>query len=107
MKKNKTPQYIIFTIIIVFICSYTVSQSGYYEYSMQSKKSLTEEQIKKFEEDVKAGNDVDITKYLENKENDYTNSLTRVTSKVSIKVNEYLKECIESVFSILNNLVES
>jgi len=107
MKKKKGLSTVIFIIIIVFICSYTVSQSGYYEYSMQSKKNLTEEQIKQFEQDVKTGKEVDITDYLKDKEVDYTNKLTRTTVRVSTTVNEYLKNCIESVFGLLNNLVEN
>lgn len=107
MKKNKGLSLLLITITLVFICSYVVSQSGYYEYSMQSRKNLTEEEIKQFESDVQAGNDVDITDYLKDQETDYTNTLTRTTVKVSTKVNEYLKSCIESVFKILNKLVES
>ena len=107
MKKKNVLSYILVLIALIFICSYTVSQSGYYEYSMQSKKNLTEEEIKKFEADVKAGNDVDITEYLKDREIDYTNKLTRTTVKVSTKVNEYLKKGIESVFRILNQFIES
>lgn len=107
MKAKKSISLILILITIIFICSYAVSQSGYYEYSMQSKKNLTEEEIKQFESDIKAGIDIDITNYLENKEIDYTNTLTRTTVKVSTKVNEYLKKGIESVFKVLNQLVEN
>lgn len=107
MKKKKGLSLIFTLIILIFICSYVVSQSGYYEYSLQSKKNLTEEEIKQFESDIKEGKDVDITDYLKDKEVDYTNTLTKTTVKVSTKINDYLKKGIESVFKILNSLVES
>lgn len=107
MKKKKGLSTILIIITLVFICSYVVSQSGYYEYSMQSRKNLTEEEIKQFEADVKAGNDIDITDYLKDREVDYTNKLTRATVRVSTTVNDYLKKGIETVFRMLNQFVES
>ena len=107
MKKKKWVSVLFIGITIIFVCSYVVSQSGYYEYSMQSRKNLTEEEIKQFEQDVKEGKDVDITDYLKEKETDYTNTLTRTTVKISTKVNDCLKAGIESIFKVLNQLVES
>lgn len=107
MKKKKGLSFILICLTLTFICSYVVSQSGYYEYSMQSRKNLTEAEIKQFESDVKEGKDIDITDYLKDREVNYTNTLTKTTVKVSTKINEYLKKGIESVFKILNQLVES
>lgn len=107
MKKKQGVKFILILVALTFICSYAISQSGYYEYSMQSKKNLTEEEIKQFEADVKAGKDVDITEYLKDKEVDYSNKLTRATVKVSTSVNEYLKSGIKTIFRILNKFVES
>jgi len=107
MKKKEGVKFILILVALTFICSYAISQSGYYEYSMQSKKNLTEEEIKQFESDVKAGKEVDITEYLKDREVDYTNKLTRTTVKVSTTVNEYLKRGIETVFRVLNQFVES
>lgn len=106
MKKKKWINLLLICLICIFICTYIVSQSGYYEYSVQSQKNLTEEEIKQFEKDVSEGKDVDITDYLKDKEVDYTNTLTRSTVKISTKVNDYLKTGIESIFKILNKLVE-
>lgn len=107
MKKKKGIYLIFMLITVTFICSYVVSQSGYYEYNLQSKKNLTEKEIKQFENDIKEGKDVDITDYMKDKTVDYSNILTRTTVKVSTTINKYLKKTIESVFKILNSLVES
>jgi len=104
-KKNRLLKYILVLLFIVFITSYIVSKSGYYEYTLQSKKNLTEEEIKQFESDVKEGKSVDITDYLKDKEKDYSSPLSRSTVKVSKKVNDYLKKGIEKAFRILNKLV--
>ena len=102
MKKKKWIYLIFMLITVTFICSYVVSQSGYYEYNLQSKKNLTEKEIKQFENDIKEGKDVDITDYMKDKTVDYSNTLTRTTVKVSTTINKYLKKTIESVFKILN-----
>ena len=105
-KNNKLLKHIFVLISLIFLCSYVVSQSGYYEYSLQSKKNLTEEGIKDFENDVKEGKYVDITNYLKDTSNDYSTPLTRVVVKTSKKVNNYLKDSIEIIFKFLNKLVE-
>ena len=48
-------------ILLVFICSYYVSNSGYYEYHMQERTILTNEKIKEFERDVEKNKDIDIS----------------------------------------------
>ena len=63
-------------ILLVFICSYYVSNSGYYEYHMQERTILTNEKIKEFERDVEKNKDIDIKDYLEYEEVDYSNKFT-------------------------------
>ena len=107
MKKRKIPKVILVSIFIIFLYSYIVSKNGYYEYSLNSKKNLTEEEIKQFEQDLKEGKEVDIKDYLNSNKVDYTNKLTRTTVKVSTKINSILKSGIDKIFGLLNKLVES
>lgn len=106
MKKKHLIKNIALFICLIFMCSYVVSKSGYYEYSMQSKKNLTDIEIKQFESDIKEGKYVDITDYLKKKQTDYTSPLTRITIKISRNINNYLKEGLESMFNIVGKLVE-
>ena len=90
---------------IIFLCSYFMGMSGYYEYHLQNQKNLTEEQIKQFEQDVKEGKEVDLNQYLQTTEIDYSNKLTRTTSELSIKFNDYLKSFLASAFRTFGRLV--
>ena len=93
-------------IILIFLFSYFIEYSGYYEYNLQSKKNLTEEQIKKFEDDVKNGKEIDLNSYLEKTTIDYSNSLTRSTSQANLKLNEYLKKLLTGGFDILGKFIK-
>ena len=106
MIKIKYLKFISVILFLTFIVVYSIGESGYYEYKLSNKKNLTEEQIKKFENDVKEGKDIDIKKYLIDNRVDYTNNLSRVTYKISDKANRILKKGIESVFKYINKLVE-
>ena len=97
---------IIYLIIIIFLCSYFIETSGYYEYNLQNRKNLTEEGIKKFEQDVKEGKEIDINNYLTKKNIDYSNKLTKTTSQMSIKLNNYLKEFLTNGLNIFEKLVK-
>lgn len=104
MKHKKLLKFFSCFIILIFLFSYFVEVSGYYEYNLQSKKNLTEDQIKQFENDVKAGKDIDLDSYLKDTTIDYSNRLTRTTSDVSIKLNQYLKNILSGTFDTLEKL---
>ncbi len=93
-------------LFITFIVVYAISESGYYEYQLASKKNLTEEQIKRFEQDVKEGKDIDLSDYMTSDKVDYSNNLSRTTFKLSNKLNDVLKGGIETFFKFANKLVE-
>ena len=104
MKISKLFRLIIFTIIIIFFCSYFMEKTGYYEYNLQTKKILTEQEMLKFEQDVKEGKDVSLEDYLSNTNIDYSNTLTNTTSNISIKLNKYLKTILVNGFDIFDGL---
>lgn len=93
-------------IIFIFLCSYFIEKSGYYEYNLQARKNLTEEQMKQFEQDVKEGKDIKLDSYLKETTVDYSNQLTRTTSEASIKLNNYLKNIIVNAFNMLGKFVQ-
>jgi len=106
MKKTKIAKLVLSTIILSFIISYIIEESGYYEYQLQTKTELTSESIKQFEQDIKDNKEVDIKDYVVTTNIDYTNNFTKTTNKISTNVNKYLKKSIEAIFKIVNKLVE-
>ena len=64
MKKTNPPKLIMLVIILVFICAYYISNSGYYEYELHKRVVLTEDKIAKFENDIKDGKNIDLKNYL-------------------------------------------
>ncbi|MCI6265452.1 MAG: hypothetical protein MR598_01230 [Erysipelotrichaceae bacterium] len=101
MKYKKMMKFFCMLIILIFLFSYFIEVSGYYEYNLQNKKNLTEEQIKQFEMDVKEGKDIDLNQYLQDSQVDYSNQLTKTTSEISLKLNDYLKNFLSNGFKIL------
>lgn len=91
---------------VAFVISYVIGESGYYEYELANKKYLTEEEMKKFEEDVRNGEDIDLKDYTVETRKDYTNKFTDVVTNTSLTINKYLKKSIESVFGLLNKMIE-
>lgn len=106
MKKNKILKVICISIIIIFLFSYFIEYTGYYEYNLQNKKNLTESQIKKFEEDIKLGKEIDLNNYLKEEYIDYSNSLTRTTSQANLRLNDYLKKFLTGGFDILGKFIK-
>jgi len=106
MKHKKLIKFLVALLIFIFLCSYFIENSGYYEYNLQNKKTLTEEQIKQFEKDVKEGKDIDLDTYLKETTIDYSNQLTRTTSEANIKLNNYLKSILSSTFNILGKFIQ-
>ena len=102
----KIIKFICSLIILIFLFSYFIEHSGYYEYNLHNKKNLTEEDIKRFESDIKEGKSIDINSYLSKENIDYSNSLTRTTSNANIRLNDYLKRIIKSGFKLIGKFIE-
>ena len=105
MKQKRFFKFLIMMLIFVFLCSYFVEVGGYYEYHLSYKKRMTEEQMKRFESDIREGKNVDMNDYLDSNVNDYSNLLTDKTSDINLKLNEYLKNFFSNVFKVLEKLV--
>lgn len=104
-KKKKIFKFIFYVFFISFLAIYLSELTGYYEYKNHEKAVMTEEQIKKFEDDVKNGKEVDINKYLVVEETKYNNNLSKLTSKISQGISKAANKSVESSFKFLSKLV--
>lgn len=103
---KKIIKIIIIIIFTIFIASYLVSSSGYYEYRVQQQSIIINEKIKEFEEDIKNNENIDLKEYLEKEQNDYTNKFTTIVYNISENSNKFAKKAIKYIFKKLGSLVE-
>lgn len=106
MNKKKIVKFAFMSLFLLFVVSYVIELTGYYEYNLQNKTIMTNEAMAKFEKDLADGKDVREEDYVVSTEKDYTSSLTKETNKLSIKVNKVLQKGIEGIFKIVGQFVE-
>lgn len=105
-KKNKIIKFIFGLFFMSFLVIYFSELTGYYEYQNYKKTSLTEEQVKKFEEDVKSGNKVDISQYLVVNNKKYNNTLSKLASKLSDGISKFVNTGVEYAFKYVSKLID-
>lgn len=96
--KNNLFRGIGLTLFLVFIALYYSSNSGLIDYQARNKTTLTEEQIKMFEEDVKNNVQIDLKKYVEDKEEKYDNNISKTTLKLSNTIGETVQGALDFLF---------
>ncbi len=95
-----------FVMFLIFLTLYISQASGYYEYEISKKSTFTTEQIKKFEQDIKDGKNIDIQEYMENTNKNYQNKLSKMALSLSETISKYTKLGIEKFFSVIGNAME-
>jgi len=105
MSKTLTKLFILAKSFI-FLASYLIASTGYYEYTMQQRTILTNEKIKEFEEDIKNNENIDIKDYLEEENIDYSNKITNLVYNISDSSNKLARKAIKYLFKKLGSLVE-
>ena len=78
-------------LLFAFLVLLVLEETGYYQTRTSKVKTLTEEQIKVFEEDIKAGKEIDIEEYVVTRTN-YANELSNNMSILNINK----KTCFEN-----------
>lgn len=106
MKKNKFLKIISTIIIVIYIASYYVSNSGYYEYHVQKETVITNEKIKRFEEDIALNKEVDLLDYINEKEKNYSNQITNFFYEISNGGTKITRKVMKVIFKKLNYLLE-
>ncbi len=101
--KNNFFRIMVLTVFLIFLALYYSSNAGLIDYQAKNKTSLTEEQIKMFEEDVKNNVQIDLKKYIDNKEDKYDNNISKTTLKLSNTIGETVEGILNFVFGKLEN----
>ncbi len=95
----------VFILFISFLVLYFSSANGYYEDINNKKTSLTEEKIKEFEKDVKAGKKIDVDNYIVNIKKDYSNFVSDFGLYTSNTFAKYFKIGLNKLFGSVDKMV--
>lgn len=93
-------------LLLSFAVLYISQATGYYEYDLHKKKVLTEEKIKQFEKDVIEGKNLNIDDYLEIKDNNYQNKISKTGYYLSSNIGKYVRLGITKTFQLINKFIE-
>ena len=99
MKKESIFKFILLCFIICFLVILFAGKTGYYEKKLRDNSILTEEQIKKFEEDLKNGKNVDISNYVINENKDYTTKLKSDVYSVYLNLEKTIDKIVKFIFN--------
>lgn len=105
-RKNKFFAKLIILLFIIYITIYISQVTGYYQYKNYQKTVLTNEQIKKFEQDVKDGKNVKINDYVVHTNKYYQTKLSKMGLNVSNIISDLVQKGINSSFDFLVKLVD-
>lgn len=92
-------------MIISFLALFFTYSNGYSERVLKNKINLTNQKIEEFEQDVKNNENIVINNYLEY-EKDYSTKTSKVSLKVSNKIENIVDLGIKFIFRKLGNMVE-
>lgn len=91
-------------VVILFLVIYIGQGTGYYQITENRKTALTEDAIRRFEEDVKSGKEIVASNYLV-KEKNYNNNISIVCMKVSEFIETSFNKFMMLVFRELEHVV--
>ena len=105
-KKNRLFKVLFWIFFISFMIIYFSELTGYYEYKNYQKTIMTNEQIKKYEEDIKNGKKVKPSNYLLTDTVKYNNKLSNAANNLSNGLSKIVKGGVENAFRLIGNLVD-
>lgn len=105
MEAEKVLKTIMIFLFVIFLTIYISNNKGYYEYGLHKRVELTNEEIAKFEEDVKNNKDIDVNEYLKDSTKDYTNEISRISLSFSNFTSKYIKMGINGVLKTIDKLM--
>ncbi len=104
-KKYKVFKWVFLFFFVIFLTLYFSGISGYYEYQNYQKMVLTQEQIEKFEQDVKNGKEVDVKNYMVKSVTNYHNSFSNLGLKLSTGISSIIEKSVIKVFGAISGFV--
>lgn len=105
LMRNK-PLFITFILLFsIFLVLYMMQATGYYEYKANKQTNMTNVAIEQFEQDIKAGKQIDIKKYKVEEE-DNSNKIGKVTLRISRALEKGVNKIVKGIFKSIAKVVE-
>ncbi|MBQ6281914.1 MAG: hypothetical protein IJK66_00055 [Bacilli bacterium] len=105
MDSEKVFRTVMIFLFVIFLTIYFSNSIGYYEYGMHKKIELTNEEIKRFEDDVKNNKEIDVEDYQKNTIKDYSNEISKISLSISNFASKYIKKGINGVFKAIDKMM--
>lgn len=103
---TKISKKIFIFLLISFTAIYLSEATGYYEVANYKKRVMTEENIKKFEKDVKEGKNIDLKNYIKDDKKSYESKVSKFGNAMSNEIEKYVVGGLNNTFKFLNNIME-
>lgn len=91
-------------LFVIYVALFIANISGYYEGKIRDRVIITEEGIKKFEEKVQNGEDIDITSFLNSERVDYSSGMSNLGDNVTASIENVVVNGMNFVADILKSL---
>lgn len=105
MKKDNIFKIIFCILILTYLTLYFAGISGYYEYKNYKKMVLTEEQILKFEEDVKEGKEINVDDYIVEENNNHNNKIANIGKRLSFTISSSMSKVLSKCFKVISKFI--
>lgn len=92
------------SFVVMFFSLYFMQLSNYNNYAVSQKNLLTNEAIKRFEDDVRNGVEIEKDNYLV-KEKNYNNSFTYIGMKLSNIIEKNFNKTMNKIFKEITDVV--
>ncbi len=92
-------------LFAIFITVFISNKYGYYEYQKHEQVTLTQEQIKQFEQDVKDGKKVDLENYLSHTSKNYQTKFSQMGLNLSNSIANTIKNGVDGFFKYVSKFV--
>jgi hypothetical protein len=89
-------------LFVIFITLYISQITGYYEFDQYKRTRLTEEKIKSFEKDIKAGKKINLSNYIDSTKKNYNNNI----SKSGLRLSNILDEAFTTTMNVIAKIFE-
>ena len=103
-KKNNWFLKLIGVLFVIYISLTIAINTGYYEAKVNAKTTITQENMKQFEEDVKNGKEVDIKDYVTDTYEDYSSNTSKAGVRFSTLIEKFMADGITDMINVLKKL---